>query len=120
MDTIKVFGIPNCDSTRKLLNWLKKHVIDFLFHDYKKEGIGASVLNDWCNQAGWESILNKKSSTWRGLSDADQASVKNQESAIKIMLGNNSIIKRPITTIGDKLIIGFKEEYFSKQIKHKK
>ena len=39
MDKLIVYGIPNCDTTKKAMAWLKKHKISFGFHDYKKEGI---------------------------------------------------------------------------------
>ncbi len=117
MDTKTVYGIPNCDSTKKALAWLNEHKISFDFHDYKKAGIKASKLIKWCNLTGWEIILNKKSTTWRGLSKEEQAAITNQAAAIKIMIANNSIIKRPILEAGNKLIIGFTEENYYKQLK---
>ena len=112
-----VYGIPNCDITKKALGWLKDNSIAFAFHDYKKEGISKPKLEEWCKEVGWEILLNKKSTTWRSLTTAEQASVINQAAAIKIMMDNNSIIKRPVIVAGNKLIIGFKEENYSKQLK---
>jgi len=63
------------------------------------------------------SVVQQKSTTWRGLTPAEQASVTNQEAAIKIMMENNSIIKRPVVETGNKLLVGFNEENYSKQIK---
>ena len=114
---LSIYGIPNCDITKKALGWLKDHSIDFAFHDYKKEGISKLKLEEWCKQVGWENLLNKKSSTWRGLTVGEQASVTNKVAAIKIMMENNSIIKRPVIEAENKLIVGFKEENYSKQLK---
>jgi arsenate reductase (glutaredoxin) len=117
MDKIIIYGIPNCDITKKALKWLKDHKIDFSFHDYKKEGITNRKLEEWCTQVGWETLLNKKSTTWRSLTEAEQAGATTRQAAIKIMIDNNSIIKRPVIQSGDKLLVGFDEENYSKQLK---
>jgi len=117
MAVIILYGIPNCDTTRKALTWLKKKNIAFSFHDYKQQGISKQKLEEWCDKLGWETIFNKRSTTWRELSEAEQKKVINQNEAIKLMMGNNSIIKRPVIEFDDKLIIGFNETEITKQIK---
>jgi len=114
MEKIHVYGIPNCDTTKKALTWLKKNKIDLVFHDYKLEGIAKSKLDDWCRQVGWELLLNKKSTTWRGLTSTQQASVTNKTAAIKTMLENNSIIKRPVIEFEKEILVGFDEANFAK------
>jgi arsenate reductase (glutaredoxin) len=117
MEKVMVYGIPNCDTTKKALNLLKKKGITFSFHDYKQEGINKAKLETWCKKLGWETIFNKRSTTWRELSDAEQKKVIDQTSAIKMMMEHNSIIKRPVIEIGEKLIAGFNETEITKQIK---
>jgi Spx/MgsR family transcriptional regulator len=109
MNTITVYGIPNCDTIKKTLNWITKKNIAFVFHDYKRSGISKEKLAAWCRQVGWEVLLNKKSTTWRDLSPAVQQKVFNQTTAIKLMMDNNSIIKRPVIETGKILLVGFKE-----------
>ncbi len=124
-----VYGIPNCDSTKKAMAWLKNNDLAFTFHDYKQVGISKQKLDSWCNNAGWETILNKRSTTWRALSAQAQKQVINQSAAIKQMLANNSLIKRPVIEIdlqdsssvlpaaNKNLIVGFDESKITKQIK---
>ena len=112
MDKLIVYGIPNCDTVKKTRDWLKKKKIGFQFHDYKKQGIGKVKLEDWCAKVGWEVLLNRKSATWRELSGAEQERATNQPMAIKIMMKNNSIIKRPVIEFGEKLVVGFDEEEY--------
>jgi len=107
-----VYGIPNCDTTKKALTWLSKKKIVFSFHDYKQQGINKEKLNEWCNKAGWEMIFNKRGTTWRELTEAEQKKVTDQPTAIKIMLQHNSIIKRPIIERGNKLAVGFNDEQY--------
>ena len=119
MSTIKVYGIPNCDTVKKATDWLNKQFIPFEFHDYKKEGITASKLKEWCKLKSWEIIFNKRSSTWKEVMAAHEGLVNNQAEAIQIMQHHTSIIKRPVIEINGDLIVGFDEnEYIQKIINH--
>lgn len=117
MAAIIVYGIPNCDTTKKALALLKTYNVTFSFHDYKQQGITPLKLEAWCEKAGWEIILNKRSTTWRELDEAGQKNIINQRAAIKLMMENNSIIKRPIIEINGNLLIGFNETEITKQLK---
>jgi len=99
--------------------WLKKNKAGFFFHDYKQEGISRQKLEDWCNKSGWELILNKRSTTWRELPETEQKKVTNQQAAIKVMLHNNSIIKRPLIEFKNNLLIGFNEVEYKNNFKSK-
>ncbi|HTC01442.1 MAG TPA: ArsC family reductase [Ferruginibacter sp.] len=112
-----VYGIPNCDTVKKSLDWLKKNKIDYEFHDYKKSGITKAKLEAWSKKVGWEVLVNKKGTTWRKLTREDQEKVTTQSAAIKVMMENNSIIKRPVVEAGEKLLVGFNETDFIKQLK---
>jgi arsenate reductase len=117
MKSIIIYGIPNCDTTKKTIGWLNKNNIAFTFHDYKLQGISKEKLREWCDKQGWETIFNKRSTTWRELPEATQKKVTNQEEAIKIMLVNNSIIKRPVIEYNGKIIVGFNEEEYKRLLK---
>ena len=119
LKTIKVYGIPNCDTIKKTLSWLKENKIAVTFHDYKKEGITKQKLLAWCKIAGWETLLNKKSATWRGLSAVQQALITNQTAAIQLMIENTSIIKRPVLEIGETLLVGFNEAELKQELNNK-
>lgn len=110
-----LYGIKNCDTVKKALTWLNEKGIAFEFHDYKKEGIKEEKLKNWCQQVGWEILLNKKGTTWRKLDETTQASVANEATAIKIMMNNTSIIKRPVLEkAGKALAVGFDEVVYNK------
>jgi Spx/MgsR family transcriptional regulator len=119
LKTVEVYGIPNCDTIKKALNWLKDNKIAVTFHDYKKEGISQKKLSDWCKLVGWETLLNKKSATWRGLSAEQQAGIINQAAAIELMMENNSIIKRPVVEVGKKILVGFNEVALKQELSNK-
>ena len=112
-----VYGIKNCNTVKSAVEWLKKNKIEFEFHDYKKSGITASKLSDWSKQVGWESLVNKRGTTWRQLDEASQKKVTNEKSAIALMLEKNSVIKRPLVEENGKVVLlGFDEDEYTKKL----
>lgn len=110
-----IYGIPNCNTVKKTLDWLNVHKVKYTFHNYKKEGITAAKLKNWSKQKGWEILLNKKGTTWRGLDETVQASITNEKKAIALMTEFTSIIKRPVIEKDDIVIaVGFDEKEYEK------
>ena len=108
-----VYGIKNCNTVKNALDWLKKNKVEFEFHDYKKSGVTASKLADWSKQVGWESLVNKRGTTWRQLDEAIQNKLTNEKAAIALMVEKTSVIKRPlIEDNGKVLILGFDEAQY--------
>ena len=106
---ITIYGIPNCDTVKKASGWFKQQAISYSFYDYKQAGISKEKLISWCRLVGWEVLLNKKSTTWRNLSPAEQLAVTNQQAAVTLMQQHTSIIKRPVIEYNGKLLVGFNE-----------
>jgi arsenate reductase (glutaredoxin) len=104
--TITVYGIPNCDSVKKARVWLTTHGIDYTFHDFKKQSVPAEALDVWLQHVSWETLVNRKGTTWRNLDPALQASVVDNASARALMLAHTSVIKRPVVVKGQNVIVG--------------
>ena len=96
MKTPTVYGIPNCDSVKKTRAWLTAQGIAHEFHDFKKQGVPEAALDQWLAQCGWETVLNRKGTTWRQLAPEVQAGVRDASSARALMLVQASVIKRPV------------------------
>jgi len=112
-----VYGIPNCNTVKKSIDWLKSHQIDFEFHDFKKKGITAEKLAEWCNIFGWETVLNRKGLTWKKLSKDEQLAIDTQDKAIAYLIENTSAIKRPvIEKDGKAILISFDEERYAQTL----
>jgi arsenate reductase (glutaredoxin) len=110
-----VYGIKNCNTVKSALDWLKKKNIDFEFHDYKTKGITTEKLTNWSKQVGWESLVNKKGTTWRQLDDATKEKTINEAAVIGLMLEKTSIIKRPLLEQKGKIVtLGFDEDQYEK------
>ena len=112
MQRAKIHGIKNCDTMKKAFAWLDAHHIAFDFHDYKKEGVSATELARWIDTAGWETMLNRAGTTCRALPDADRQDLT-RDKAIRLMVANPSMIKRPVLEVGDALEIGFRPERYA-------
>ncbi|RPD51934.1 Spx/MgsR family RNA polymerase-binding regulatory protein [Paracnuella aquatica] len=103
-----VYGLANCDTVRKAIKWLKEINQSFQFHDFRKDGIDAEKINDWVSQMGVAVLLNKKSATWRGLGEAEQAEAATERGAIQLMAQHPALIKRPVVEQEGKLVaVGF-------------
>lgn len=110
-----IYGIPNCDTIKKTLTWFKDQNIPYEFHDYKKSGITKAKIEEWLTQRPWEEIVNRNSTTWKELSDAEKP--QNQNEAILLMMEKNSVIKRPIVEQGTAIkAIGFKAADFGEKL----
>ena len=95
MDPI-VYGIPNCDTVKKARTWLDDQGLNASFHDFKKQGVPAAELDNWLSAVGWETLLNRKGTTWRKLDAVVQMGVTDRDSARQVMLEHASTIKRPV------------------------
>ena len=110
-----VYGIKNCNTVKSALDWLNKNRVEFQFHDYKSKGITEAKLREWCSQAGWENLVNKRGTTWRQLPSDVQAEVKNEASAIVLMKEKTSVIKRPLLERSGRILtIGFDGDSYAR------
>lgn len=114
MDTIQVYGIPNCNTVKKALDWLKEKELAFTFHDFKKEGVTQTRLKNWIKAVSKEVLVNKKGTTWRGLEDGQKASAETQAGAVALMTEKTSVIKRPVIEWPNgKITVGFDPALFA-------
>ena len=109
---LTLYGISNCDTVKKARAALDTRGVPYVFHDYKKAGVDRALLASWVDRAGWERLLNRQSTTFRKLPDADKADL-DANKALAIMLANPSAIRRPVIDLGDELVIGFDAERYA-------
>ena len=83
--SLDLYGIRNCDTMKKARSWLDEQHVDDAFHDYKVSGIDAASLEKWCNEHGWDKVLNRAGTTFRKLDEAQKSGL-DQTRAIELML----------------------------------
>ena len=113
---IIVYGIKNCDTCRSALKWLSAQNIEHRFHDFRKDGIDASKITAWVGALGWETVLNKRSTTWKGLAEPSRANLDDKR-AIALMAASPTLIKRPVIGGGANVTVGFTDTV-QKGLKH--
>ena len=114
---ITLYGIPNCDTVKKARTWLTDQGHDYVFHDFKKQGVPQPQLDQWLQAVGWETLINRKGTSWRLLDDATKSGVADAASAQAVALLQPSVIKRPVVEWADgKVTVGFKPEAFASRV----
>ena len=103
-----LYGIKNCDSVKKARLWLDKHEVSYQFHDFRVDGLSSEQLAVFMDKAGWDNLLNRRSTSWRLLDDQQKTDL-NAHKVADLMLENPTLIKRPVLDAGEQLLIGFNE-----------
>jgi len=114
---MKVYGIPNCDTVKKALNWFKANNVMYEFYDYRKLGLPLEKLGEWNAKVGYEKFLNKQSTTWKELDTHVKENLKTDLDALELLQQKTSIIKRPVIEDGDFLHFGFDEKAYTEHFK---
>ena len=109
MSQIFLYGIPNCDTVKKARKWLDAKGVEYAFHDYKKEGADAGKLAAWIDAKGVDTVLNRRGTTFRKLSDGEKADI-DAAKAVSLLVQHPSMIKRPIVEHENGLLVGFNPE----------
>ena len=102
---ITVTGLKNCDTCRNAMKWLKAEGVEAKLHDLRADGLDGAALDRWIAAVGWETLLNRRGTTWRGLSDADKADVDGAK-ARALMLAHPALIKRPVFEMEGRVLVG--------------
>jgi len=109
MKIVQIYGIKNCDTMKKALRWLDKRGISYDFHNYKKQGADAAVLQAAFAAHGWQNIINRRGTSWRALPDEIKDTM-NEKTALEQALQNPSLIRRPLLVLGGNIYLGFTED----------
>lgn len=115
--TTTLYGIPNCDTVKKARTWLDQHGISYTFHDFKKAGISRELVDQWLAHVSWDVLVNRKGTTWRGLSEERKAAVNDAASATELMLESPSVIKRPVLFNDGNAHVGFSDALYQQIFK---
>ena len=110
--TANLYGIPNCDTVRKARKWLTDNGIDHHFIDVRENTPAKSQIDQWVAFLGAAKMVNKRSTTWKNLSDADRAEAESGDTTA-VLLANPTLIKRPVLEYGDVLDVGFSVDAYT-------
>jgi Spx/MgsR family transcriptional regulator len=108
---VTLYGISNCDTVRKARAWLDGHGVSYQFHDFKRSGLDEPQVQGWVAELGWETLVNRRGTTWRGLPEPERDRI-DEESAIRLMVEHPSLIRRPVLDTGEARHVGFSESRY--------
>ena len=111
-----VYGIRNCDTVKRAVAWLNERGVSYEFYDFKKQGVTEELLERWALKLGWETLINKRGTTWKKQAEELRNSVTTPEAAFKLLKDNPSMIRRPVLEDEDILIFGFDEKVYSEKL----
>jgi len=104
--TWHVFGLANCDSCRKARKWLSERQVPHVFHDLRETELSARQLRAWLDSDSGAQLLNRRSTTWRQLTDAEKRA--SESDPLPLLRRYPTLIKRPVITRGGAAVaIGF-------------
>lgn len=107
-----VYGIKNCDSVKKACKWLETNNIDYRFHDFRIDGINEDMVKLWLEKQPLEKLINKRSTSWKALSDTEKAAVS-VATAPALCVQYETLIKRPVLALGTDIHLGFSDKSYT-------
>ncbi|AKS41066.1 arsenate reductase [Wenzhouxiangella marina] len=106
---MKIHGIKACDTCRKALKWLEAEGHEHHWHDLRADGIDAETIQRWIDGVGLEALVNRRSTTWRQLDEADREAAMDPARAAGFLAEHPTLIKRPVFDAGGRIHVGFNE-----------
>ena len=108
-----LYGIKNCDTVKKARRWLEDQGIDYEFHDFRVDGVDAGQIQQWLDELGWETVVNRRSTTWKELDPALREAM-DADSALAAIIDAPTLVKRPVLDTGSERLVGFKSDTYAK------
>ncbi|MEJ2139606.1 MAG: ArsC/Spx/MgsR family protein [Gammaproteobacteria bacterium] len=105
---ITVYGIRNCDKCRAALKWFDSRDAQHTFHDLRADGLALTTVQRWQRSLGDDALVNKRSTTWRGIANEDKTGLS-RDGIARLMLAHPTLIKRPVVECEDRVYVGYDE-----------
>jgi len=109
---MKIYGIHNCDTVKKAKRYFDEHGIKYEYHDFRKDGFPDDVVEAALKALGTDTLVNKRSTTWKQMSDEEKAQLV--ESPLESLRLHATLIKRPLIYLNNQFSVGFKPQEWSK------
>ena len=97
---MRIYGLKTCDTCRKAMKALEGAELV----DVRKDPVPGELLEKAQAQFG-EALVNRRSTTWRGLDEAERA-----RPPLDLLADHPSLMKRPLIEDGEDLYLGWTPE----------
>lgn len=103
---LTLYGLKTCDTCRKARAWLDERGLDYRYHDVRGDGLDEQLLRAWARETDWQTLLNRRSKTWREVPEDERSGIDEQR-AIDMMLKQPTLLKRPVLDGSGFVEVGF-------------
>lgn len=108
--TLTFYGLKSCDTCKKAQKSLMASGRDLDIRDVRADGAPEAALTAWIAEHGTDALINRRSTTWRGLDDAARAKAETPEGAVALLLQHPTLMKRPVIVDGDRTYVGWSKD----------
>ncbi len=115
---VRVYGLPQCDTCRKARKWLDRFGVAHEFIDYRAQPIAGDTLKSWAATVGWDTMINRASTTWRALSPSRKLAASASDAEWVLLLREYpALLKRPVVVVdSDAPTFGFTDAAFKRRL----
>ena len=106
---MRFYGLKSCDTCKKAQKALTAAGRDFEVVDVRADGVPADLLTDWLEEVGSDALINRRSTTWRGLSEAEKDAAAG-EGAAALLAEHPTLMKRPVIVAEGAVHVGWTKE----------
>ncbi len=111
---MKIYGIPNCGSVKKALDFVKASGVEYEFVDFKKQKPTLSQVEGWAKAVTMDKLFNTKGTKYKS-SGLDYKAMSEAD-RLAALAAEPTMIKRPVIEHKGKVIVGFDEEAYKKEL----
>jgi Spx/MgsR family transcriptional regulator len=106
---IRVYGLKNCDACRQARRYLDEHEVAYRFIDLREAPPKPGQVRAWLAMLGEERVVNRRSTTWRGLDEAAKAppGQLSEQHLAALLSEHPALVKRPLFVDGARMLTGF-------------
>jgi len=112
---LKIYGIKNCDSVRKAIKFLKTHDVPYTFIDFRETPVDTDIISSWLKNTDIKTLFNTRGTTYRTLKLKELNLCETEKEAW--LAKENMLIKRPVITFDNNVIVGYNETEYIQKIK---
>ena len=99
---LTLYGLKNCDTCKKALKALEAADKNVTFIDIRSEADLPKVLPKWLSKAGADRLINRRSTTWRTLSEVERSA-----DPMTLLSTHPTLIKRPVIEREEEVFVGW-------------
>ncbi len=96
---LTVFALKTCDTCKKAIRALEAAGRALKVVDVRADGVAPPILKGWIDEHGPDALVNRRSTTWRGLREDEQAKAATADGALELLIAHPTLMKRPVIVV---------------------